>query len=56
MPAKVNAEECTGCAACVDSCPCDSIEVPNGVAVVKDNCEDCGACEGSCPTGAISLS
>lgn len=56
MPAIVDEANCTGCEACVDSCPTDAISMVNEKAKVDENeCTDCGACVDACPTGAISL-
>lgn len=56
MPAKVDADTCTGCSACVDSCPVSAIEMVNDKAVVDANtCTDCGACVDACPVEAISM-
>lgn len=56
MPAVVDSEKCTGCEACVDSCPVDAIEMKNDLAVIDaDTCSDCGACVDACPVEAISL-
>ena len=56
MPAKVEASTCTGCEACVDSCPSEAIEMKDGKAVVvADKCVDCGVCVDECPVEAISM-
>ena len=56
MPAVVNAEECTGCEACVGTCPTEAISMEDGTAVVSaDDCVDCGACVGECPVEAITM-
>ncbi len=56
MPAKIDAEKCTGCGACVDSCPSEAIEMQDGKAVViEDKCVDCGVCVDECPVEAISM-
>ena len=56
MPAKVNAEECTGCESCVDSCPEEAIAMNDDIAVVdEDACNDCGTCVDACPVEAITL-
>jgi Fe-S-cluster-containing hydrogenase component 2 len=56
MAAVVNAEKCTGCETCVDSCPLDAIAMKEGLAVVDAaTCGDCGACVDVCPVEAISL-
>lgn len=55
MPAKVNKETCTGCEACVGTCPTEAIVMKDGKAFVKsDDCVDCGACVGECPVSAIT--
>jgi len=56
MPAKVNADTCTGCEACVGACPVECISMQDGKAVVsQDECIDCGACVGECPVEAIVM-
>ena len=56
MPAKVDAEKCTGCEACVDSCPSEAIKMEEGKACIDvDNCVDCGVCDDECPVEAISM-
>jgi len=56
MPAKVDADVCTGCESCIDSCPVEAISMEGDVAVVDaDTCSDCGACVDSCPVEAISM-
>jgi ferredoxin len=56
MAAVVNAEKCTGCETCVDSCPLDAISMKDGLAVIDpDTCGDCGACVDVCPVEAISI-
>jgi len=56
MPAKVDAEKCTGCEACVDSCPSEAIKMENEKACIEvDNCVDCGVCVDECPVEAISM-
>jgi len=56
MAAVVDAEKCTGCESCVESCPLDAIEMKDDVAVVDDEtCGDCGACVDVCPVEAISM-
>ena len=46
---------CTGCGACVSSCPYGAIEVKADVAEVKESCTLCGICARSCPVEAIIL-
>ncbi|MDP2216775.1 MAG: 4Fe-4S binding protein [Methanolobus sp.] len=58
MPAIVDKDLCTGCVACVDSCPVEAISM-NGkdLAVVDaEACVDCGDCVDTCPVDAISMS
>lgn len=56
MPAKVDAEKCTGCEACVDSCPSEAIKMVEEKAIIEvDNCVDCGVCVDECPVEAISM-
>ena len=56
MPAKVDKGTCTGCEACIDSCPSEAIEMKDGKAfVVADKCVDCGVCIDECPVEAIAM-
>ena len=56
MAAKVDAEKCTGCETCVESCPLEAIAMKDGKAVIdEETCGDCGACIDACPVEAISL-
>lgn len=56
MPAKVNADTCTGCESCLDSCPSEAIKMEGGTACVDtDACVDCAACVDECPVEAISM-
>jgi Fe-S-cluster-containing hydrogenase component 2 len=50
------AEECSGCAACVDACPVNAVTMADGVSRVDmDWCIGCGVCVPCCPSGAIKI-
>ncbi len=56
MAAVVDKGTCTGCEACVDSCPVEAISMKEDLAEISaDDCIDCGACVGECPVEAISM-
>ena len=56
MATVVDAEKCTGCETCVESCPLDAITMKDDLAVIDpDTCGDCGTCVDECPTEAISI-
>ena len=56
MPAKIDAETCTGCESCVDSCPSEAIQMEAEKAVIDvEKCVDCGVCVDECPVEAISM-
>ena len=56
MSAKVNPETCSGCEACVTSCPVDAINMIEGKAVINSElCTDCGVCTSECPLESISM-
>lgn len=56
MAVVIDAEKCTGCESCIESCPLEALSMKDNIAVVDpDTCGDCGACVDACPVQAISL-
>ena len=56
--AEIDADKCTGCAACVGSCPFTALSYdPTRHRAVLDatRCYGCGTCRASCRAGALSL-
>ena len=57
---RIDAELCSGCGICFDSCPMDVIRMDekSGKAVIKypDDCMLCLRCEIDCPENAIYVS
>jgi Fe-S-cluster-containing hydrogenase component 2 len=55
MRMQVNAEQCTGCGACVEICPNGAIQLSEGIAVLDQAaCTQCQSCVDACPIGAIT--
>ena len=54
----IDAARCLGCAACVEACPHDVLEVSRHVALVArpDACCGLALCAERCPNGSLSLS
>lgn len=56
MATKVDAEKCTGCESCVETCPSEAIKMQDEKAVIDaEACVDCGVCVDECPAEAISM-
>lgn len=54
--ARVDADLCTACEACLDRCFFGAISMEDGTAVVNESkCMGCGLCQVACPADAISL-
>ncbi len=56
--ASVDAESCTGCETCIESCQVDAMRIKEhpGISTVNlDRCLGCGNCVTFCPSEAISL-
>ncbi|MCK4491920.1 MAG: 4Fe-4S binding protein [Candidatus Altiarchaeales archaeon] len=54
----IDLDNCTGCGACVDSCPVGIYGLENGKAKVTgevSECVMCRVCENSCPASAITV-
>ena len=51
----IDKETCTGCEACIPSCPFGALSMAEGKAVVDEKCTFCGACVDVCPVSAIKL-
>ncbi|HEX9879858.1 MAG TPA: ferredoxin family protein [Candidatus Binatia bacterium] len=57
---KIDQIVCTGCGACVDSCPTDVIRMESrsrkANVVYAEDCQVCFLCEFDCPVDAILVS
>ncbi|MBL7075513.1 4Fe-4S binding protein [candidate division KSB1 bacterium] len=50
----IDLQSCTGCGACVDTCPWGAIYLEDGKAEIDGSkCNDCGACLNTCPNNAL---
>jgi heterodisulfide reductase subunit A len=60
LVATVDADACTWCGACQDTCPYDAVSIEHHdgkdvAAIAKTACKGCGGCVPVCPVGAIDL-
>jgi len=55
MAVKVDNRKCTGCGACVEVCPVNTIKIENEKAIINDECVECGVCVNECPNEALAL-
>ena len=55
MSIRIDSDECTGCGACVSSCPYGGIEIVDEKACITEDCNLCGACVEACAVDAIIL-
>ena len=54
--AKLEAEDCQGCWACLDRCQMQALTADDDrVALNTDRCIGCGLCVSTCPSGALTL-
>ncbi len=57
--ARLSAEECTGCGACVTRCPFGALDAPPSrhapAGLRTADCWGCGVCRSACGTGALVL-
>ena len=53
--AQVDADECTGCGTCVETCPFGALSMDGVAHLLWDACMGCGACESQCQDECIEL-
>lgn len=53
--ARVDADECTGCELCMESCPMNAISLDDVAHVNLDRCIGCGVCAYNCPMEAVKV-
>jgi len=53
--AEVDAESCSNCGICVDTCPFGALSMDGSALVQWEACMGCGACSSQCPVDCITL-
>jgi len=53
--AQVDADACTGCGTCVETCPFGALSMDGVAHLLWDACMGCGACESQCQDECIEL-
>lgn len=52
----VISDNCTGCGACINSCPLSVMSLSDGKAIIElEECVACNNCLAVCPESAVSL-
>lgn len=53
---EINEDKCTSCAICAEACPCQTIQIGEGKAIIDySGCIACLCCQELCPNMAINL-
>ncbi len=53
----IDEQLCTGCGACVEVCPDNTLSVEDGIARIRgEKCMQCGHCMAVCPVEAVTVS
>ncbi len=53
---RVDADLCSGCECCIESCQFGSLSMADSIAVVDvEKCMGCSVCTSKCPAGALTL-
>ncbi len=55
MGLMIDRVKCSGCSACISSCPFGMLSMQGDQVIVSSGCTQCGACREVCPVGAIRI-